>query len=84
MFVAGESRCPKDLKVVVLGAGGLPHQLDGERAGFIDKDINKDFDLMCLEKIVDAPGKTVSKIHRNCHIPIPDTGTGLLILQSAA
>ena len=27
-------------KVVVIGTGGLSHQLDGERAGFI----NKDFD----------------------------------------
>lgn len=41
----------RDLKVVVLGTGGLSHQLDGERAGFI----NKDFDLMCMEKIVDDP-----------------------------
>lgn len=41
----------QDLKVVVLGTGGLSHQLDGERAGFI----NKDFDLMCMEKIVDDP-----------------------------
>ncbi|WP_029009665.1 class III extradiol dioxygenase family protein [Azospirillum halopraeferens] len=42
---------PEDLKVVVIGTGGLSHQLDGERAGFI----NKPFDLMCLEKIVDDP-----------------------------
>ncbi len=42
---------PEDLKVVVLGTGGLSHQLDGERAGFI----NKPFDLMCMEKIVDNP-----------------------------
>ena len=42
---------PEDLKVVVLGTGGLSHQLDGERAGFI----NKDFDLMCMEKIVSEP-----------------------------
>jgi protocatechuate 4,5-dioxygenase beta chain len=42
---------PKDLKVVVLGTGGLSHQLDGQRAGFI----NKEFDLMCLEKIVTEP-----------------------------
>jgi protocatechuate 4,5-dioxygenase beta chain len=41
----------EDLKVVVLGTGGLSHQLDGERAGFI----NKDFDLMCMEKIVSDP-----------------------------
>ncbi len=38
-------------KIVVLGTGGLSHQLDGQRAGFI----NKDFDLLCLEKIVDDP-----------------------------
>jgi protocatechuate 4,5-dioxygenase beta chain len=41
----------QDLRVVVIGTGGLSHQLDGERAGFI----NKKFDLLCLEKIVDDP-----------------------------
>ncbi len=40
-----------DEKVVILGTGGLSHQLDGTRAGFI----NKDFDLLCMEKIVDEP-----------------------------
>ena len=102
----------KDLKVVVLGTGGLSHQLDGERAGFI----NKNFDLMCMEKIVNAPealaqysihdlvrlagaqgaelilwlimrgaltGK-VSKLHSNYHIPISNTGAGLLLLENAA
>jgi protocatechuate 4,5-dioxygenase beta chain len=42
---------PEDKKVVVIGTGGLSHQLDGERAGFI----NKEFDLTCMEKIVDDP-----------------------------
>ena len=42
---------PEDLKVVVVSTGGLSHQLDGKRAGFI----NKNFDLMCLEKIVSDP-----------------------------
>ena len=42
---------PENLRVVVIGTGGLSHQLDGERAGFI----NKPFDLMCLDKIVDDP-----------------------------
>ena len=42
---------PEDLRVVVIGTGGLSHQLDGTRAGFI----NKDFDLMCLQKLVDDP-----------------------------
>jgi len=38
---------PEDLRVVVLGTGGLSHQLEGERAGFI----NKPFDLMCCDAI---------------------------------
>lgn len=41
----------KDARVLVLGTGGLSHQLDGQRAGFI----NKDFDMLCLEKLVDDP-----------------------------
>jgi len=36
---------------VVIGTGGLSHQLDGTRAGFI----NKEFDEMCMDKIVGAP-----------------------------
>jgi len=43
---------PEDIKVVVLGTGGMSHQLDGERAGFI----NKEFDQLCMEKIIDDPG----------------------------
>jgi protocatechuate 4,5-dioxygenase beta chain len=42
----------EDLKVVVLGTGGLSHQLDGTRAGFI----NKSFDQRCMEALVDDPG----------------------------
>lgn len=41
----------EDTKVVVIGTGGMSHQLDGERAGFI----NKAFDLMCMDKIVNEP-----------------------------
>lgn len=102
---------PEDLKVVVIGTGGLSHQLDGERAGFI----NKQFDMMCLEKIVDeaesltdysihdlvreagaqgaefilwlamrgALGPAVRKLHSNYHIPISNTGAGLLLLETA-
>lgn len=40
-----------DQNVVILGTGGLSHQLDGERAGFI----NKEFDLMCMDKLVTEP-----------------------------
>jgi protocatechuate 4,5-dioxygenase, beta chain len=41
----------QDLRVLVVGTGGLSHQLDGERAGFI----NKEFDQLCMEKIVSDP-----------------------------
>jgi len=42
---------PRDLRVAVVGTGGLSHQLDGTRAGFV----NKDFDALCLDKIVAEP-----------------------------
>lgn len=100
----------QDLKVLILGTGGLSHQLDGTRAGFI----NKPFDLMCIEKIVSDPEALtrysvhelvelagaqgvellnwlvmrgallgrVSQVHRNYHIPISNTATGLLVLEN--
>ncbi|MCB1409791.1 MAG: protocatechuate 3,4-dioxygenase, partial [Rhodobacteraceae bacterium] len=49
----------KDAKIVVLGTGGLSHQLDGQRAGFI----NKEFDQYCLENIVHNP-EELTKITR--------------------
>lgn len=102
---------PGEEKVVVLGTGGLSHQLDGERAGFI----NKPFDLFCMEKMVDDPallaqysiadivelagtqgpelvhwlmmrgalGEQVKKLHSNYHVPISNTGAGLLLLEAA-
>jgi protocatechuate 4,5-dioxygenase beta chain len=42
---------PGDERVVVLGTGGLSHQLDGERAGFI----NKDFDLKFIDSLTGNP-----------------------------
>jgi protocatechuate 4,5-dioxygenase beta chain len=41
----------KDLRVMMVGTGGLSHQLDGKRAGFI----NKEFDKLCMDKIVSEP-----------------------------
>jgi len=102
----------RDERVVVLGTGGLSHQLDGQRAGFI----NKPFDLFCLEKIVNEPdvlarltirelvehagtqgpeliqwlmmrgtlGPGVRQMQRNYHVPISNTGSGLLLLEKAA
>jgi protocatechuate 4,5-dioxygenase beta chain len=40
-----------DKKVIVIGTGGLSHQLDGERAGFI----NKPFDLKFMDSLVNDP-----------------------------
>jgi len=103
---------PEDLKVVLLGTGGLSHQLDGPRAGFI----NKEFDAMCMEKLVGDPealtrysiddlveqagtqgvevinwliaraalGGSVSEVHRNYHIPISNTASGIMVLANAA
>jgi protocatechuate 4,5-dioxygenase beta chain len=42
---------PENQKVVIVATGGLSHQLDGTRAGFI----NKKFDRMCIDKIVNDP-----------------------------
>jgi protocatechuate 4,5-dioxygenase beta chain len=102
-----------DKKVAVLGTGGLSHQLDGERAGFI----NKEFDLQFLDSMLTNPEwatqfsilelveKTgtqgvellmwlamraalttsnagVRKVHSNYHIPISNTATGVLALES--
>jgi protocatechuate 4,5-dioxygenase beta chain len=103
---------PADERVIVLGTGGLSHQLDGQRAGFI----NKSFDLFCLEKIVREPeaiarysirelvalagtqgpeliqwlimrgalGPDVRALQSNYHVPISNTGSGLLLLEKAA
>ncbi len=103
---------PVDERVLVLGTGGLSHQLDGERAGFI----NKDFDLKFMDSLVgDDPrwacqfdthelvehtgtqgvellmwlttratlGERVKALHRNYHIPISNTASGLMLLQPA-
>lgn len=44
---------PEDRRVVVIGTGGLSHQLDGTRAGFI----NPQFDRYCLDRIVEHPAE---------------------------
>ena len=44
---------PEDKKVVIIGTGGLSHQLQGERAGIIDVE----FDLQCMEYIINDPEK---------------------------
>ena len=100
----------RDVRVVVIGTGGLSHQLDGQRAGFI----NKEFDLLFMEKLVSDPMWAtrysipdlveltgtqgvellmwltargallgdVAKVHSNYHIPISNTASGLMVLES--
>jgi protocatechuate 4,5-dioxygenase beta chain len=100
----------QDARVLIVGTGGLSHQLDGTRAGFI----NKDFDLKFMDSLMAEPkwatrfsipelveqagtqgvellmwlaaraalpGK-VRKVHSNYHIPISNTASGLLALET--
>ena len=100
------------LKVAVMATGGLSHQLDGTRAGFI----NKAFDLQFMDSLISNPEwatqysihelvektgtqgvellmwlamrgalgrSTVKEIHRNYHIPISNTATGVMAFEVA-
>jgi len=99
-----------DARVAVLGTGGLSHQLDGQRAGFI----NKDFDLQFMDSLVQDPtwatrftthelvekagtqgvellmwlatrgalGPAVRCLHRNYHLPISNTASGLMLFET--
>jgi protocatechuate 4,5-dioxygenase beta chain len=51
---------PEDLKIVVIGTGGLSHQLEGERAGFI----NKEFDTRCLDAMTGDLGE-ITRINQH-------------------
>jgi len=100
---------PEDHKVLIVGTGGMSHQLQGERAGHI----NVEFDLQCMERIVEDPqwlaalGNTeiiekagtegievimwlvmrgalnpdVKVVHKHYHVPISNTGAGVLVLE---
>ena len=99
---------PGNERVLILGTGGLSHQLDGERAGFI----NKAFDLQFMDSLLTNPswatqfnttqlveqagtqgvellmwlatrgalGERVQLLHRNYHIPISNTASGLMLM----
>ncbi len=41
----------QDQRVVIIGTGGLSHQLDGKRAGFV----NKEFDLEFMDSLISDP-----------------------------
>lgn len=49
----------EDLRVVVLGTGGMSHQLQGERAGLI----NEEFDRIFLDKLTSAPDELAAISH---------------------
>lgn len=48
---------PEESRVLVVGTGGLSHQLDGTRAGFI----NREFDELCMKALVNEP-ETLTKL----------------------
>jgi len=50
---------PQDLKVVVVGTGGLSHQIHGERTGFNDLDWDDEF----LRLFVEAPRELTALTH---------------------
>lgn len=100
---------PEDKRVLILGTGGLSHQLEGKRAGFI----NKRFDLQFLDSMTADPrwatqfsihelvektgtqgveclmwlamrgalGEQARCLHRNYHIPISNTASGLMLME---
>jgi len=50
---------PEDVKVLVVGSGGLSHWPEGRRTGNINGDVNESFDLMCMDKLVDDPAALI-------------------------
>ena len=54
------SSWPEDLNVVILGTGGMSHQLSGERFGYI----NSDFDSWWLDTIENEPETLVTLTHQ--------------------
>jgi protocatechuate 4,5-dioxygenase beta chain len=50
---------PEDLKIVVVGTGGLSHQVHGERSGFN----NEEWDMEFLDLLVKDPAKLTELRH---------------------
>ena len=50
---------PQDLRVLIIGTGGLSHQLGGERAGWI----NPDFDRWFLDRFATDPSELLDLSH---------------------
>jgi protocatechuate 4,5-dioxygenase beta chain len=51
---------PKDAKVVILGTGGMSHQLNGARFGYLNSDFDRDF----LDKIQNDPMALTELTHQ--------------------
>jgi protocatechuate 4,5-dioxygenase beta chain len=51
---------PKDTKVVILGTGGMSHQLNGARFGYLNSDFDRDF----LDKIETDPMALTELTHQ--------------------
>ena len=65
----------EDLNVVMIGTGGMSHQLQGERAGLINREFDKDF----LDRISTDPKALTAKSHADY---IREAGTeGLEIIM---
>ena len=56
---SGGVLCQQDLKVVVMGTGGMSHQLQGKRFGFM----NEKFDQMFLDELEKNPEKLAELSH---------------------
>ena len=66
---------PGNERVLVMGTGGLSHQLDGERAGFI----NPDYDAFCMDHLARDPDALT---HQSIHEIVALSGTqGVEILN---
>lgn len=51
---------PDNERIAIMGTGGLSHQLDGKRAGFV----NPDYDRFCLDNLVSNPDALTAHTNR--------------------
>jgi protocatechuate 4,5-dioxygenase beta chain len=69
----------KDCRVVIVGTGGLSHQLDGARAGFI----NQAFDRLCMDQLVNDPESLTRYTNRDLIEKAGSQGVELLMWLAA-
>ena len=70
---------PGDARVLVVGTGGLSHQLDGKRAGHI----NKEFDLKFMESLTEDPEWATRFTNRELIAEVGTQGIELLMWLAA-